>query len=356
MKISENWLRRWVPDAPAGAELAERLTMAGLEVDGIEQRAVAFQGVLAGRVLSARPHPEREDASLCEVDAGGAAPRTVVCGAPNARAGLVAAFAPPGAVLPGERRIEAAVIGGSRSEGMLCSELELGIGPEGGGILELPAGIEPGRPLAELLSGADTVLEIGLTPDRGDCLINIILDGENAWEYYHENGYHFLSELYSRLVSHPALELSTISAFLDNHAPEPIREDRLVAGSWVYGTFSTWIGDPDKNRAWELLIEAKRAFDTQVKSGALGAEELAAAEQQLAICEGSDWFWWFGDYNPAATVGQFDYLFRLHLANLYQLLKVAAPGNLSEVISRGGGQPSRGGVMRHHQQDAGGPG
>jgi len=195
-----------------------------------------------------------------------------------------------------------------------------------------------------------------LCPDRGDCLINIILDGENAWEYYHENGYHFLSELYSRLVSHPALELSTISAFLDNHAPEPIREDRLVAGSWVYGTFSTWIGDPDKNRAWELLIEAKRAFDTQVKSGALGAEELAAAEQQLAICEGSDWFWWFGDYNPAATVGQFDYLFRLHLANLYQLLKVAAPGNLSEVISRGGGQPSRGGVMRHHQQDAGGPG
>jgi len=170
MKISENWLRRWVPDAPAGAELAERLTMAGLEVDGIEQRAVAFQGVLAGRVLSARPHPEREDASLCEVDAGGAAPRTVVCGAPNARAGLVAAFAPPGAVLPGERRIEAAVIGGSRSEGMLCSELELGIGPEGGGILELPAGIEPGRPLAELLSGADTVLEIELTPNRGDCL------------------------------------------------------------------------------------------------------------------------------------------------------------------------------------------
>ncbi len=128
----------------------------------------------------------------------------------------------------------------------------------------------------------------------------------------------------------------------------PAHEKRLVAGSWVYGTFSTWIGSPEKNRGWDLLVEAKHCFDERVQSGELTAEQRQAAEQQLAICEGSDWFWWFGDYNPAATVSQFDQLYRLQLANLYQRLNVEAPSQLSEVIARGGGQPSRGGVMRHH--------
>ena len=100
-------------------------------------------------------------------------------------------------------------------------------------------------------------------------------------------------------------------------------------------------------------MEAKRTFDEQLAAGKLSPEEIAAAEQQLAICEGSDWFWWFGDYNPLATVSQFDQLYRMHLANLYQLLQVEAPTYLSEVISRGGGKPSRGGVMRHHNESGG---
>jgi alpha-amylase/alpha-mannosidase (GH57 family) len=95
-------------------------------------------------------------------------------------------------------------------------------------------------------------------------------------------------------------------------------------------------------------VEAKRTFDEQVAAGRLSAEEVEAAEKQLAICEGSDWFWWFGDYNPSNTVNQFDQLFRMHLANLYQMIHVEAPAYLSEVISRGGGDPSKGGVMRHH--------
>ena len=187
-------------------------------------------------------------------------------------------------------------------------------------------------------------------PDRNDCLISVILDGENAWEYYPENGYYFLEALYSKLAEHPLLQLTTFEQFLAEKSPQPAHEDRLVAGSWVYGTFSTWIGDPDKNRGWEILIEAKRTFDEQLAAGKLTAEEITAAEKQLAICEGSDWFWWFGDYNPSATVGQFDQLYRMHLANLYQLLNVEAPPYLSEVISRGGGKPSRGGVMRHHSE------
>jgi alpha-amylase/alpha-mannosidase (GH57 family) len=186
--------------------------------------------------------------------------------------------------------------------------------------------------------------------DRNDCLISIILDGENAWEYYPENGYYFLDELYRGLAEHPGLELTTFERFQAEKKPNPAHEEHLTAGSWVYGTFSTWIGDPDKNRGWEVLVEAKRTFDEQLASGKLSPEEIAAAEQQLAICEGSDWFWWFGDYNPSTTVNQFDQLFRMHLSNLYQMLHVEAPAYLSEVISHGGGQPSRGGVMRQHNE------
>jgi alpha-amylase/alpha-mannosidase (GH57 family) len=187
-------------------------------------------------------------------------------------------------------------------------------------------------------------------PDRDDCLITIILDGENAWEYYPENGYYFLDQLYRDLSTNPLLHMTTFENFLREKSPVPAQEDRLTAGSWVYGTFSTWIGDPDKNRGWEILVEAKRTFDEQVASGRLSAEEIGAAEKQLAICEGSDWFWWFGDYNPSTTVNQFDQLYRMHLANLYQMLHVEAPSYLSEVISRGGGKPSRGGVMRQHSE------
>lgn len=190
-------------------------------------------------------------------------------------------------------------------------------------------------------------------PDRDDCLITIILDGENAWEYYPENGYYFLNQLYRSLAQHPMLHLSTFEQFLAEKSPQRAHEEKIVAGSWVYGSFSTWIGDADKNRGWEILVEAKRTFDEQLAAGKLSEQEVRAAEQQLAICEGSDWFWWFGDYNPSITVNQFDQLYRTHLANLYQLLNVEAPAYLSEIISKGGGDPSRGGVMRQHNETSG---
>jgi alpha-amylase/alpha-mannosidase (GH57 family) len=176
-------------------------------------------------------------------------------------------------------------------------------------------------------------------------VVSIIMDGENAWEYYPENAYHFLSALYQRLSSHPALELTTFSACLQGqtaHAGIP----QLVAGSWVYGTFSTWIGEPDKNRAWDMLGDAKRVFDAAVAGGRLSGEALTRAERQLAICEASDWFWWFGDINPAATVSDFDRLYRQHLANLYQMCGEEPPQYLSQPFSHGGGAPLLGGVMR----------
>ncbi len=182
-------------------------------------------------------------------------------------------------------------------------------------------------------------------PDR---CVSIILDGENAWEYYPNNGYYFLGALYRRLADHPRLRLSTFAEQLGHGATQQ-QLTGVVAGSWVYGTFSTWIGDPAKNRGWEMLVAAKRAFDEVMASGVLNAEEREQAERQLAICEGSDWFWWFGDYNPAESVADFERLYRAQLSSLYRLLRLSAPDYLDRPFTRGGGAPAAGGVMRTGQ-------
>ncbi len=184
--------------------------------------------------------------------------------------------------------------------------------------------------------------------DQPDSMASIILDGENAWEYYPENGYYFLRALYERLSTHPDLELTTFSDCLDANIT-PTELPHLVAGSWVYGTLSTWIGDTDKNTGWNMLGDAKQAFDRVLASDKLDKERQAQAEQQLAICEGSDWFWWFGDYNSAESVECFEYLYRSHLANLYHLLGEEPPSYLSQVFSHGSGQPAMGGTMRPGQ-------
>ncbi len=178
-----------------------------------------------------------------------------------------------------------------------------------------------------------------------DTVVSIIMDGENAWEYFPENGYHFLSALYKRLALHPAIELTTFSECLKSKvAIKPL--SRMVAGSWVYGSFSTWIGDADKNRGWDMLGDAKIAFDQAVAAKRLSAKQLKAAEIQLAVCEGSDWFWWFGDYNPGEAVSNFEKQFRLNLANLHRLLGEQPPSYLSLSFTQGSGAPAMGGAMR----------
>jgi alpha-amylase/alpha-mannosidase (GH57 family) len=176
-------------------------------------------------------------------------------------------------------------------------------------------------------------------------VVSIIMDGENAWEYFPDNGYHFLSALYKRLSDHPRIELTTFSECLDNGMllkPLP----QLVAGSWVYGTFSTWIGDVDKNCAWDMLGDVKLAFDKVVAEHRLSGQQLAAVEQQLAVCEGSDWFWWFGDYNPGEAVSDFEKQYRLNLTNLYRLLGEDPPAYLALSFTQGSGAPAMGGAMR----------
>ncbi|BCN92684.1 hypothetical protein THMIRHAM_04690 [Thiomicrorhabdus immobilis] len=178
-------------------------------------------------------------------------------------------------------------------------------------------------------------------------VVSVILDGENAWEYYFDNASHFLKEMYSKLSSHPRVEMTTFSEALESGAK--IRHlPVLKSGSWVYGSFSTWIGDPDKNRGWDLLVEAKQCFDKVVKSEKLSAIDLQQATEQLAVCEGSDWFWWFGGYNPSDSVQDFDRLYRRHLKRLYQLLGETPPESLDIPISMGGGDMENAGTMRRN--------
>lgn len=184
-------------------------------------------------------------------------------------------------------------------------------------------------------------------PDGG--VVSVILDGENAWEYYPENGFHFLRDFYQRLAHHSDLRLRTFAEMAETWATRAPVLPAVTAGSWVYGTFSTWIGDPDKNAGWERLIEAKRAVDAVLR---LHPErDTPELREQLAICEGSDWCWWFGAYNPAGSVSDFDLLYRRHLAALYRVAGLPVPEALSVVLSTGTGDPAAGGTMRRGQQD-----
>jgi len=187
-------------------------------------------------------------------------------------------------------------------------------------------------------------------PDKESAVVSIILDGENAWEYYPENAYYFLSTLYESLAGHQDIELSTFGACVDE-GYETFELPHVVAGSWVYGTFSTWIGDKEKNHGWDLLCTAKQVYDEVMQTNNFDAETKKKIDRQLAICEGSDWFWWFGDYNPSESVKDFDDLYRKHLKQLYSLLDRAAPEILDEVISQGGGDPAAGGVMRQGSEE-----
>lgn len=201
----------------------------------------------------------------------------------------------------------------------------------------------------ELERIAEDCVASGDATAADNAVVSIILDGENAWEYYPENGYYFLDALYQKLAAHATLELTTFKRILEQRDLVRANLPALVAGSWVYGTFSTWIGDADKNRGWDMLCAAKQAYDHAMARGELTEQQCEQATQQLAACEGSDWFWWFGDYNPAAAVSDFERLFRCHLGNLYRTLGAPLPDDLSRSISRGGGNPERGGVMLHGQ-------
>ncbi|PLW82007.1 phenylalanine--tRNA ligase subunit beta [Kineobactrum sediminis] len=169
MKISEQWLREWVNPALTTEELAHQITMAGLEVDAIEPVAGVFSGVVVAEIVTAEQHPDADKLRVCTVNTGGGTVQ-IVCGAPNARAGLKTPLAQVGAVLPGDFRIKKAKLRGVESQGMLCAEQELGLSDANAGLMELPADAPVGTDLRSYLALDDHLIEIGLTPNRADCL------------------------------------------------------------------------------------------------------------------------------------------------------------------------------------------
>ncbi|HAN27300.1 MAG TPA: phenylalanine--tRNA ligase subunit beta [Haliea salexigens] len=169
MKISEQWLREWVNPSLSTEELAHQITMAGLEVDAIEPVAGKFSNVVVAEIIEAVQHPDADKLRVCMVNAG-AETVQIVCGAPNARAGIKVPLAQVGAVLPGDFKIKKAKLRGVESRGMLCAEAELGLSEASEGLMELPADAPPGADLREYLQLDDHLIEIGLTPNRADCL------------------------------------------------------------------------------------------------------------------------------------------------------------------------------------------
>jgi len=170
MKVGLEWLSDWVALNPDVGALAHQLTMAGFEVEGRSLAAPAFEGVVIGEILAAEKHPQADKLRVCSV-AGPAGERlTIVCGAPNARAGLKAPLARIGARLPGNVAIRRAKLRGVESEGMLCSSRELGLGDDHDGLMELAADAVVGADFRAALALDDTILEINFTPNRGDAL------------------------------------------------------------------------------------------------------------------------------------------------------------------------------------------
>jgi phenylalanyl-tRNA synthetase beta chain len=169
MKLPESWLREWADPALDIGALAHRLTMAGHEVEGIEVEGVGLDGVVVAEVLESEKHPGADKLSLCKVSDGSGTVFQVVCGAPNVVEGMKGVLAVPGVTLPDGTRLKKAKIRGVASEGMLCSAAELGLGDDADGILALPDDAPVGAKLVDYLQLPDAVIDVNITPNRGDC-------------------------------------------------------------------------------------------------------------------------------------------------------------------------------------------
>jgi alpha-amylase/alpha-mannosidase (GH57 family) len=162
-------------------------------------------------------------------------------------------------------------------------------------------------------------------------LVTIALDGENCWEYYQQDGLPFLETLYAKLSQEEHIKLVTVSEFLEKFPPtKSIPAQRLHSGSWVDGSLTTWIGDPIKNLAWDLLAQARQVLANHPEAT---EENNPEAWEALYAAEGSDWFWWFGEGHSSNQDEMFDQLFREHLATIYRALNISIPLRLKQPMA-----------------------
>jgi len=163
-----------------------------------------------------------------------------------------------------------------------------------------------------------------------DALVPVILDGENAWEHYHLNGRPFLRHLYQRITDDPRMHAVTVSEALDKVEPSAL--GHIFPGSWINANFDIWIGAEEDNQAWEILLNARKAFEQATAQPGLSEQDRKLAFEELLIAEGSDWCWWYGPEHHTDNREEFDRLFRSHIANVYHALKLLPPNELSQPI------------------------
>ncbi len=173
----------------------------------------------------------------------------------------------------------------------------------------------------------------GLLASGRDALVPVILDGENAWEYYDHSGRPFFRELYRRIQDDPLLEAVTVSEALARIEADPL--DHVFPGSWINANFDVWIGAEEDNKSWRLLLDAHKAFDEATKiPGVIPEAKVKLAREELFIAEGSDWNWWYGPEHDSENRIEFDQIYREHLANVYRALGLPTPPELSHPILR----------------------
>src|SRR5271167_1124011 len=172
-----------------------------------------------------------------------------------------------------------------------------------------------------------------------DAVVSIILDGENAWEYYPKSGREFLRRFYDGLQRDPQIEAVTVSEAIARHKESNFGHlNRLVPGSWIDANFNVWIGAPEDNKAWDLLAEARDYYDRNADR--VSAAQRKLAWEELLIAEGSDWNWWYGPEHHSANDRDFDELYRKHLSNVYTALEGVPPEELTVPIASGYIRPS----------------
>ena len=198
----------------------------------------------------------------------------------------------------------------------------------------MPAQVAANHLIHNIKNSAQPVLDAGR-----DAVVSIILDGENAWEYYPQSGREFLRRFYHGLQCDPQIEAVTISEAIERHNPDHFgRLERVVPGSWINANFNVWIGAPEDNKSWDLLSEARDYYDRH--SHRVSKAQRQLAWEELLIAEGSDWNWWYGPEHHSANDKDFDELYRCHLSNVYYALEGAPPEELSVPIASGVARPS----------------
>ncbi|WP_222564113.1 phenylalanine--tRNA ligase subunit beta [Novilysobacter antarcticus] len=295
MKFSENWLRQHVSTTASHDELVATLTAIGLEVEEVTRIGESLSGVVVARIVSAEKHPEADRLQVCQVDAGNGELVQIVCGAPNARAGLLAPLAKVGAVLPGGMKIEAATLRGVESFGMLCSAKELGTDSDSSGLLELPGTAAPGTPVAELLGLPDFAIEIKLTPNRADCygVRGIAFDVAAAAD----------ADVSALNVEPVAARIEdALSIELDAGADAPRYCGRVLRDIDATATTPLWMAERLRRsgvRPVSLLVDVTQyvmlelgqpmhAFDRDLLSGGTVGVRRARAGERIKLLDGSE--------------------------------------------------------------------